>query len=206
MKIVAKAIRTPEDYWQWLGSLKLDENRRSLIDIAYRFRKAGYLQDRAVIQAAAYLAATQPVPAPETAPPSDAKFPYWVVFDHHTKRGNRVLRDIARDLHLPLPQLEWAGYYSEAAIANAETASKWWQKYCQWRFDKIGLPRDQAHLIWDPVKPQLEQALAGDARQLQSELYRWKMDHLDAVTALKRQVELYIEHFEGKRSDQLALF
>jgi hypothetical protein len=48
--------------------------------------------------------------------------------------------------------------------------------------------------------------LTDDARRLKRELYRWKMDHLEAVSGLKRQVELFIEHFEGVRPDQLDLF
>lgn len=206
LKIMAKAIRTPDDFWDWIDSIEMSPPQRALTRIAYQFRKSGYLHDRAVIQAAAYLAATEPVPTPGSSAQDDAVFPYWVVFDHHTRRGNRVLRDIARDLHLSLHQLEWAGYYSEAALTNAETASKWWQKYCRWHFDKVGLPMDQAHLIWEPVKPQVVAALAEDARNLQSDLYRWKMDHLDKVAGLKRQVELFIEHFEGIKPDQLDLF
>lgn len=206
LKTMAKAIRAPDEFWHWIESLELSARQRSLTQIAYQFRKSGYPHDRAVIQAAAYLAATQPVPPTGTAAPSDAVFPYWVAFDHHTRRGNRVLRDIARDLHLPLQQLEWVSYYCEAALTNAETPSKWWQKYCRWHFEKIDLPLDEAHLIWDPVRPQVVQALAQDARNLQSDLYRWKMGHLDAVAALKRQVGLLIEHFEGIRPDQLDLF
>ena len=207
IKIVAKAIRTPDEFWHWVQSQKLPPARQSLTETAFRFRKAGYLHDRTVVQAAAYLATTQTIPPLETAEPSPEAFPYWVVFDHHTRRGNRVLRDISRDLHIPLQQLEWTSYYGEAALANAEMPSKWWEKYCQWHFEKkINLPRAQADLIWQPAKPQVVAGLTDDGRRLQRELYRWKMDHLEAVSNLKRQVELFIEHFEGMRPDQLDLF
>ena len=206
LKIMAKAIRTPDQFWQWIESRELPGAQGSLTRIAHQFRKSGNLHDRTVIQAAAYLAATQTIPPPESVAPGNAVFPYWVVFDHHTRRGNRVLRDIARDLHLPLQQLEWTSYHSEAALTNAETASKWWGKYCRWHFDKIDLPPDQAHLLWEPVKPQMVQALADDSRKLQRDLYSWKMGHLEAVLALKRQVQLFIENFEGVQPDQLDLF
>ena len=207
IKIVSKAIRTPNEFWEWIGSQKLSPDQQSLAETAYRFRKAGYLHDRAVIQAAAYLATLQTIPPIETAAPSSEAFPYWVVFDLHTRRGNRVLRDISRDLHIPLQQLEWTSYYREAALANAEMPSRWWEKYCSWHFEeKLNLPQVQASLIWDPARPQVKAGLADDGRQLQRELYRWKMDHLEAVASLKRQVELFIEHFEGVRPDQMDLF
>ena len=206
LKIVAAAMRKPDEFWGWIASQDLPAARRSCAAIARQFRKAGYLHDRAVILAAAYLAATQQLPAPAEAPKSTQSFPYWVVFDHHTSRGSRVLRDIARDLHIPLRQLEWTSYYFEAASTNAESSSHWWQKYCRRQFDKIELPRDQAHLLWNPAKPQLVQALAEDGRRLQREIYRWKMDHIEAVAGLKRQVQLFIERFEGMRPDQMDLF
>jgi hypothetical protein len=207
IKIVARAVHTPDDFWQWIDSQKLPPAQQSLAETARQFRRAGYLHDKAVIQSAAYLATEQPVPAINTVPPVDETFPYWVVFDHHTRRGNRVLRDIARDLHIPLRQLEWSSYYSETARVNDEMPSKWWEKYCCWQFEKrINLPREQVSLVWEPAKPQVVAELAEDARKLQRELYRWKMDHLEAVSGLKRQVELFIEHFEGVRPDQLDLF
>jgi hypothetical protein len=185
----------------------LSPAQQALTKTAHRFRKAGYLHDRAVIQAAAYLATIQAIPPIRAAHPSTEAFPFWVVFDHHTRRGNRVLRDISRDLHIPLQQLEWTSYYGEAAQANAEMPAKWWDKYCRWHFEKkINLPQDQARLIWDPAKPQVVAGLTDDGRRLQRELYRWKMEHLEVVSGLKRQVELFIEHFEGMRPDQMALF
>jgi hypothetical protein len=207
IKIVARAIRAPDDFWQWIDSRKLPPAQQSLTEIARRFRKAGSLHDRAVIQSAAYLAAEQPVPAIETVPPDNEAFPYWVVFDHHTRRGKRVLKDISRDLHIPLQQLEWISYFSEAAKVNAEMPSKWWQKYCRWQFEKKNnLPQEQVGLVWEPAKSQVVAGLTDDARRLQRDLYRWKMDHLETVSGLKRQVELFIEHFEGVRPDQLGLF
>jgi hypothetical protein len=207
IKIVARALRAPDDFWQWIDSRKLPPAQQSLAETARRFRKAGYLHDRGVIQSAAYLVTGQSVPSVETVPPADSTFPYWVVFDHHTRRGKRVLRDISRDLHIPLPQLEWISYYSEAARVNAEMPGKWWEKYCHWQFEKkISLPREHVDLIWEPARPQVVAGLTDDARRLKRELYRWKMDHLEAVSGLKRQVELFIEHFEGVRPDQLDLF
>jgi len=116
------------------------------------------------------------------------------------------MRDVARDLHLALPQLEWTCFYFEGAKTNDEIPSKWWERHNQWRFEKIGLPAEEAHLLWEPAKPQVVAGLAEDSRRLKNELYRWKIAHLEQIQALKRQVELFIEHFEEIHRDQLDLF
>jgi hypothetical protein len=90
IKIVANAIRRPDDFWQWVTWQKTAAAEKNLIDNAARFKKAGRPHDHAVIQAAAYLAATGQLSRIETGQPSDPKFPYWVVFDKHVKWGNFV--------------------------------------------------------------------------------------------------------------------
>lgn len=206
LKILAKAVRAPEDFWRWIQSLTLSPAQETLAARAHRFRKAGYQRDRVVLQAAAYLAATLGVTPPQPGQPAESKFPYWVVFDHHTRLGNRVLRDIARDLHIPLHQLEWASYYFEGAVTGADTPSRWWEKYCSWHFRKVGLPPEEAHLLWEPARPQVVEALAEESHRLQGEIYRWKMANLEAVDGLRRKVELFIAHFDEMQPDQMVLF
>ena len=113
---------------------------------------------------------------------------------------------MARDLHIPLPQLEWTCFYFEGALTNGEIPSKWWDRHSQWRFKKVGLPAEEAHLLWDPAKSQVVEALTQESRRLQNELYRWKLANLKGVESLKRQVDLFIEHFEEVQRDQLDLF
>jgi len=48
--------------------------------------------------------------------------------------------------------------------------------------------------------------LAGYSRSLHKELYRWKLSNLKQIEALKRQVELFIEHFGEVHRDQMELF
>ena len=91
-------------------------------------------------------------------------------------------------------------------MTNGEIPSAWWQKLCCWHFKKIGVPVEEAHLIWEPVKPQLMEALAEESRQLQGSLYRWKLAHLDRIDTLKKQVRLFIEKFDELQPDQLELF
>jgi hypothetical protein len=156
--------------------------------------------------AAAYLALTQSPPDIRPAPVPEEAFPFWVVFDRHTAEGQRVLRDIARDLHIPLPQLGWAHFFFEGSSANAEVASPWWQAYCRWHFRRIGLLPEEIHLLWEPAREQMIRALAEESQRLQGELYRWKLAHGDAIEAVKRRVELFTATIRGGAGDQPALF
>ena len=207
IKIVANAIRRPDDFWRWIADQKkTDEQTEALIANALRFKQEGLPRDRAVIQSAAYLAVIGPIPTRHEMPPTDQTFPYWVAFDKHTAEGKLVMRDVARDLHIALPQLEWTCFYFEGARTNGEIPSKWWERHSHWHFEKIGLPVEEAHLLWEPAKPQVLEGLAEDSRRLKNELYRWKIAHLEQIQVLKRQVELFIEHFEEVHRDQMDLF
>ena len=207
IKIMANAIKRPDDFWHWISDQKkTDGQTAALISNAKRFKQEGFPRDRAVIQSAAYLAVTGQMPSRQEMQPVDQAFPYWVAFDKHTAEGKLVMRDVARDLHIALPQLEWTCFYFEGAKTNGEIPSEWWERHSQWHFEKIGLPVEEAHLLWEPAKPQVIAALAEDSRCLKNDLYRWKIANLEQIQALKRQVELFIEHFEEVHRDQMDLF
>ena len=206
VKIIASAIQRPDDFWQWVSWQKTGADDKTLIDNAAGFKNVGLPHDKAVTQAAAYLAATGPKPSINEGQASDPRFPYWIVFDNHTVEGRRVLRDIARDLHISLPQLEWTYFYFEGALTNGEKASKWWDLYCRWQFNKVQLAADEAHLLWDPARVQVMEALMQESRQLKNDLYRWKLENPEPIAALKRQVQLYIDHMDEIQRDQRTLF
>jgi hypothetical protein len=206
IKIIADAIKRPGDFWQWIAARKKSDEQASLAANAMRFKHEGMPRDKAVIQAAAYLAVVEKIPSPQQQSPPDQAFPYWVAFDKHTPEGKLVLRDVARDLHISPPQLEWTCFYFEGAKTNDEIPSKWWDRNCHRHFKKVGLPIEEAHLLWEPAKPQMIEALAGYSRSLHKKLYRWKLTNLKQVESLKRQVELFIEHFEEVHRDQMELF
>jgi hypothetical protein len=206
VKLVAKAIRHPVEFWEWVSTQGSGQRCQALVANAGRFREGGRPHDKAVVQAAAYLAVSTPLPDASPAPAADTAFPYWVVFDRHTSEGSRVLRDVARDLHIPLPQLEWCFYYFEGAAVNAETPSPWWRRYCHWRFDRIGMREEEAHLLWEPARAQIADALAEDSHRLQNEIYRWKLANLERVDALKREVERFTSHIREMPRDQSQLF
>jgi hypothetical protein len=206
IRIVANAIQRPDDFWHWIASRNQTEQQAALIENAMRFRHDGWPRDKAVIQAAAYLALTTDRRKATESPPVDEAFPFWVVFDRHTPEGKLALRDVARDLHIQLPQLEWTCFYYEGSKTNGDCSSNWWDRRCKWHFQKVDLAAEEAHLLWEPAKQQVIDALAGDGRQLQNELYRWKISNLKRVESLKRQVDLFIEHFKEVQRDQTVLF
>jgi hypothetical protein len=206
VRLIAKAIQRPADYWEWISAQTQDPASAALIANARRFRDGGRPHDKAVVKAAAYLSlnASPPTPAPATS--QESVFPYWVVFDRHTSEGQRVLRDVARDLHIALPRLEWSFYYFEGAVANAEGPSPWWQRYCRWHFARIGLDPEEAHLLWEPARDQIVDALTEESHRLQTEIYRWKLSNLERVEALKREVQLFSSHITEVSRDQSQLF
>jgi len=206
IRIVAHAVQRPEDFWQWLEDNLDDAAARPLIQNARRHRQAGLPRDRAVIQAAAYLAAIGRLPRIEFQPTPDRPFPFWVALDMHTPQGKRVLKDIARDLHIPRKHLEWSLFYFEGSAAANSAPSPWWERRCRWYFRRIGLPAEEAHLLWEPAKPQIMEALAPDSRRLHREIYTWKLENRDKIETLQTQVELFRENFESGRLDQMELF
>ncbi len=206
IRIVANAIQRPDDFWHWISTQKQSAQQASLIENAMRFKHEGLPRDKAVIRAAAYLAITTDTQLHSESRPADETFPFWVVFDRHTPEGKLALRDVARDLHIQLPQLEWTCFYYEGSKTNGDVPSYWWDRRCKWHFQKVDLPAEEASLLWEPAKQQVIDALAGEGRRLQNELYRWKLANLKPIESLKRQVDLFIEHFEEVQRDQKDLF
>jgi hypothetical protein len=204
--ILANALERPKDFWKWVDSQIRDPHQQNLIRNTIKYRNKGALKNRAVLQAAAYLCVTVSVPDIKPAAPVTRKFPYWVVFDRHTPEGLLVQRDIARDLHIPPQQLEWTSFYFEGSRCNDEIPSVWWEKQSRWQFQKIGMPMKEAHLLWDPIKPQIIQALTDDARRLQNDLYKWKISNLERVESLKKQVAIFAEHIDDLKGGQQNLF
>jgi hypothetical protein len=206
IRLIAKAVRQPTDFWEWICSQAVDPPRAALIANARRFRDGGRPHDGAVVKAAACLALEDALPCPEQAAAPESAFPYWVIFDRHTSEGKRVLRDLARDLHLSLPQLEWSYYFFEGSVANAEHPSPWWRRYCRWNFNRLGLDPEEARLLWAPVQAQIMEALSEESHRLQNDLYRWKLANAERIDALKRHVELFIARINEVPREQPSLF
>ena len=208
IKIVSNAISRPDDFWNWVEKMLPETDGGPLCTNAFRFKSVGRPIDRAVICAAAYLSLTASPRVAEAAISvgSNEPFPFWVALDMHTPQGKRVLKDVARDLHMDLKQLEWSLFYFEGSVTNDEAISYWWDRHCHWHFKKLGLPHEEAHLLWEPAKPQVMDALRQDSHHFQREIYTWKLDNRERIEALKKAVELFISNFESGQIDQLGLF
>jgi len=206
IRIIAKAIQRPDDFWKWVEEQEVGVHEKTLIQNAARFKNIGRPHERTVTKAAAYLAATRECPGISLSAVRQREFPYWIVFDKHTRQGKRVLHDIARDLHIPVAQLEWTFFYFEGGATGNAPPSKWWERMCLWRFQKVGIPAGEAHLLWEPAKPQLTEALAEDGHILHKDVYKWKMAHRESVETLKKKVELYIANFNDIHQEQMKLF
>jgi hypothetical protein len=113
---------------------------------------------------------------------------------------------VARDLRIAQAQLEWCFYFFEGAAASGEVPSVWWARYCDWRFERVGMRPEEARLLWDPARVQILEALAEDSRRLQAEIYRWKLAHLERVEELKREVDRFSSRIKEVPRDQTHLF
>jgi hypothetical protein len=206
VRLLAQAVQRPAKFWEWVASQPCGEVRRHAITRAERLGAGDRPHDHSVIQAAAYLASSAPLPQTPEAAPAPGPFPYWAVLDRHTAAGKRALRDVARDLHLKIEQLEWCYYYYEGATANADAPSPWWARYCRWGFERHGLHPDEAPLLWEPARAQLAEALSAEGHALQAEVYSWSLAHRDRIDLLKQQVELFLERLREVPRDQRELF
>lgn len=202
IRIVSSGIQRPDDFWAWFDH----RNESGQASLLWPRGKGAPPFDRAIIQAAAYLAVTTDPPESSTVDAAVDRFPYWVVFDHHTREGQRVLMDISRDLYIPLAQLRWMLFYLEGARVQKRAPSTWWDRYGRWQFEKVGVIPEQAHLIWQTARPQLIAALTEDAHRLHREIYRWKKAHLDQINQLKMQAVQFLSTRPKLDVQQKSLF
>ncbi len=205
---ITQAIETTEDFFSWLAAREMNaQDALRYAGIRRPPPSRGRPHDRAVAFAALYLLAVRPGSVlPPPAPPPEEAFPFWVAFDRHTAAGRLALRDVARDLKIPPAQLAWCFALFEGLRLQAEIPSPWWQRYCRNRFDRIGLPLEEAHLLWGPAKIQLHEALAAEGRTLQNELYRWKLEHSERVENLRTAVAVFWKRLEEIPKGQRPLF
>lgn len=206
IKIVADALKRPEDFWGWIDGQRETAEKKSLLKNAARWRNIGLPQEQAFSKAAAYLTLTREIPVLEKSEQPTSAFPWWVALDGHTRQGRRALSDTARDLHIPAPLLEWCFFFYEGSRTQRSASSPWWDRVCRWRFRKAGLPPEEAHLLWEPAKIQLAEALEEDGRRLHKEVYRWKMANRQQVETLKNQVERHQEAGGRIHPQQSTLF
>jgi hypothetical protein len=168
---VAEAIINPQDFWTWATQSCSQINQQALIQSSMKaYRRGGWPWDRALIQAAAYLAMTDGIPEVQLTKRPSIEVPFWVGLDKHTPQGKKALQDAARNMGVPARQLSWISFYFESARANESTESYWWSRERQWRLSKVGVDQDQASLIWEKAQPIFTKLLREETDILQKHL------------------------------------
>jgi hypothetical protein len=199
LKIVAEAIERPDDFWKWTKSQCVEERQLALNATAQRaYRRGGWPWDRALIQAAVYLAISSGVPDVQQARVASTEldtFPYWIALDKHTPQGKEALREAARRSQLPYRQVVWASFYLESAQTNEEEEAIWWMREAEWRLQRVKLTRDDAARVWQRVRPTVREFVAEEAEAL-----RERVTHGPPVTTPHSSSQ------ERLNSTQLSLF
>jgi hypothetical protein len=164
---LAEAIADPTAFWAWAKQQAGSESAQRLVEAAQpAHRRGGWPWDQAFIQAAAYLAVTEGVPAVRAAEPELSEFPYWVALDRHTPQGKLALRAVAKGEGMPLRQLLWTSFYFEGARLNQASESVWFDREVSWRLGKVGLDSESGCQFWQQARPLVEAALRGEAEAL----------------------------------------
>jgi hypothetical protein len=175
IKIVAEAIKRPNDFWNWAKQQQLNEYQMQLVENADKgFRKAGWPWDRAFAQAAAYLAITTDIPKTHFTNnnlcPVD-EFPFWVGIDKHTTAGKAAIRQAAKTIGFNANKALWIAFYLESAQCNAIEDSPWWQRELDWRMNnKLGMSFAEAREYWEIMKPLIQENLRDETENLKSKL------------------------------------
>ena len=174
IKMLATAIKSPTESWQWMYSQCPGDHEFAFIEKAHKsFRKGGWPWDRAFMLAAAHLTVSHGLPSitqSRNTQQSPSDFPFWVALDKHTPQGKKSLSEAAKELRLPRAQVNWTSFYFESAIVNEIAPSPWWNRETNWRLRKVGLTYDDAQSIWIKVRPLIIDSLREDARQLQNHI------------------------------------
>jgi hypothetical protein len=168
VKIVAAALRRPEDFFGWAHSQCHSEQQANVVSAARLFfNRASWLWDKAFLVAGAYLSTqtgVQEVLRCERVP--DVPFPYWTAIDKHTPQGKSALRRVAGALRLSEEKLQWASFYFESAKSNEIGQCPWWECEATWRFNALGLSLQEAEKLWINAAEQVKSAVQGQADAL----------------------------------------
>lgn len=168
VRIVAEAIRRPEDFWAWVESEARDDTAQRLVARARSAHRTRHWPwDRAFMQAAAFLAVNaDKVKLPGLSEKPPLELPTWVALDRHTPTGKAALRMVAREFGYTLEVLSWASFYWEGATVNALEESGWWAREVEWRFASVGVTPEQGRSLWHRIRPHMAEILSNAANEL----------------------------------------
>lgn len=172
IKIVAEAVRRPDDFWRWVKQFKLDQEEITFLEKAESgFKLAGWPWDKAFAIASAYLFVTSDLPPIETFNSlADIDFPFWVAIDKHTSVGKRALVKCASKFNLNKSTLGWIQFYFESAKCSNLQPSPWWEREKSWRLGMEGVDHDKAEIIWRDSSEFLYELLRLQESELKKEL------------------------------------
>ena len=167
IKIVAEAIRRPNDFWHWV-KIKASTTETNAYFVTSRkyISSPTWPWDKAFVQAATYLAITSGISKITPATPAKDNFPFWVALDKHTPQGKEALKIVAKQLDCPYRQILWTSFYLESARTNISTDSHWWNRELEWRLRKAGLTHDKAKKLWQEAAPLVAAQLDDEAKKL----------------------------------------
>lgn len=173
IKIIAAAIKRPDDYWNWLIEIGRTKGISWQVTKVRSFVPwATWPWDKAFIFAAAYLSTVSDPsdiqPTPIEIDQSD--FPFWVAIDKHTDEGKIALRTVAKKIGCPYRQLNWVSYYCESATVNGLRYSPWWEREKQWRLHSVGLNSAEAEQLWSSARIEFKQAVEEYAEILRDQI------------------------------------
>lgn len=169
---IAKAIKQPEDFWNWAHKQNLNEKQKKLVEMADKgFRKAGWPWDRAFAQAAAYLAITDDIPDTKYLDTtSNSSFPLWIGIDKHTEKGKAAIREAAKKIGFNANKALWLAFYFESATCNVIEKSPWWDREINWRMKKLELTIEKGKEIWEQLKPLVKENLKEEVTKIEEKL------------------------------------
>lgn len=162
LKIVAAALKRPEEFFDWAEGQCSNEEQRSIILAAKQyFSRASWPWDKAFMAAGAYLSLKSNIPLATYAEPSrETAFPYWVAVDKHTPQGKVALRKVASVMRIPDIKLQWISFYLESAKTANLSFSPWWECETRWRLSEVGLTQAAAADLWDTASPLVQAAVS----------------------------------------------
>lgn len=168
VKIVAAALKRPDEFFKWARAQCQSEQQVSVVSAArLYFSRASWPWDKAFLAAGAYLSVETGVQEVlRSAYVPDEPFPYWTAIDKHTPQGKSALRKVAAAMRLPDEKLQWASFYFESAKSNEIAQSPWWECETEWRFNSLGLSLKEAKKMWSDTAEQVESNLQGQAKAL----------------------------------------
>lgn len=168
IKIVAEAIKRPDDFWAW--AKKNTSNLDFLKKAETGYKYAGWPWDKAFALASAYLFICDGAPPTTEHDLAPITFPFWVAIDKHTPTGKIALAKCAEKININKSTLGWIQFYLESSKCENLQASLWWEREKAWRLQHEGLRDGKEKAIWQSISEHLRELLEPQALKLKNDL------------------------------------